>query len=110
MKGKYTLFKGRDQQYYFNLKAPNGEIIGHSEGYTTKQSAQNGIESTRVNSPLDSRYRIFVGRDNQFYFNLSASNGQILLQSEGYVSRQGATNGKESVKRYGPDATVVDQT
>ena len=110
MKGKYTLFRGNDQQFYFNLKAPNGERIGHSEGYTTKESAKNGIASTRINSPLDSRYNIFLGRDHQHYFRLNASNGQILIQSEGYVTRQGATNGKEAVKKYGPDAEVIDQT
>ena len=51
--GKYTLFKGRDGQYYWNLKASNGEILCHSEGYTTKQNAKNGIEACRNYSSDD---------------------------------------------------------
>ena len=52
--GKFTLFKGKDDQYYFNLKADNGEIIAQSEGYTSKQSAENGIASVRSNAPTAS--------------------------------------------------------
>lgn len=110
MKGKFQLFKGINGQYYFRLKAPNGEIIGHSEGYTTKQSAENGISSVRANAPYDSRYTIFQGSNDQYYFNLKAGNGEIILRSEGYVSKQGAENGKEAVKRYAPSAELEDLT
>ena len=108
--GKFTLFKGSDGQFYFNLKAPNGEIIGRSEGYTSKQGALNGIDAVRQNSPHDSRYEVFLGRDSQYYFNLKSANNQIILQSEGYASKQGAINGTASVKRYAPSAELVDLT
>jgi len=46
--GEFELFKSdKNGQYYFRLKASNGEIIARSEGYTTKASALNGIESIR---------------------------------------------------------------
>lgn len=44
---KFQIFKGKDDQFYFRLKAGNGEIICSSEGYTTKQSCQNGIEAVK---------------------------------------------------------------
>lgn len=43
--GKFEIFVGVDGQFYFHLKAENGLIIAASQGYTTKQSAQNGIEA-----------------------------------------------------------------
>lgn len=43
--GKFEIFEGADGKYYFHLKAENGLIIAASQGYTTKQSAQNGIEA-----------------------------------------------------------------
>lgn len=43
--GKFEIFIGADDQYYFRLKAENGLTIAASQGYTTKQSAQNGIEA-----------------------------------------------------------------
>ena len=49
--GKFTLFKGKNDQYYFNLKAANGEIICQSEGYVSKQGAENGIASVKENAP-----------------------------------------------------------
>ncbi len=30
------------------------------------------------------KFRIFVGKDGQYYFHLKARNGEIILQSEGY--------------------------
>lgn len=41
---KFQIFKGKDGQFYFRLRAKNGEIVCSSEGYTTLQSCRNGIE------------------------------------------------------------------
>ncbi|HYQ92238.1 MAG TPA: YegP family protein [Candidatus Competibacteraceae bacterium] len=38
-------------QPYFVLKAANGEIIGHSEQYTSGQGLENGIASVQKNAP-----------------------------------------------------------
>ena len=45
--GKFEIFIGTDDQYYFRLKAENNYIIAASQGYTTKQSAENGIEAIK---------------------------------------------------------------
>ncbi len=39
----------KNEEHFFVLKAGNGEIIGKSETYTTKQSCENGIESVKKN-------------------------------------------------------------
>lgn len=49
---KFEIFKGNDGKYYFRLKAVNGEIIAHSEGYSTKQGANDGIASVKKNAPI----------------------------------------------------------
>jgi hypothetical protein len=41
----------KDGLWYFHLKAPNGEIIACSEGYTTKDNCTNGIESVKKYAP-----------------------------------------------------------
>lgn len=38
------------QQYYFVLKASNGQTIAQSEMYTTKEGALNGINSVKANA------------------------------------------------------------
>lgn len=44
---KFEIFVGSDSKFYFHLKAENGEIIAASQGYTTKQSAESGIDSIK---------------------------------------------------------------
>jgi len=49
--GYFNLFKSdKNNEYYFNLKAGNHEIILQSEGYKAKASAENGITSVKANS------------------------------------------------------------
>lgn len=51
MAGKFELYQSPNGEFRFRLKAGNGEIIATSEGYTSKASAKNGIESVRNNAP-----------------------------------------------------------
>ena len=52
--GKYELFKGGrgNKQWYFRLKAGNGQVIAVSEAYESERAARNGIRSVRVNAPF----------------------------------------------------------
>ena len=45
--GKYVVSKRSNDEFQFNLKASNGEIILTSEGYKTKVSCMNGIASVQ---------------------------------------------------------------
>ncbi|MFW6225899.1 MAG: YegP family protein [bacterium] len=47
--GKFEIFKSKEQ-WYFRLKAGNGEIIASSEGYNTKQGAMKGVASVQANA------------------------------------------------------------
>lgn len=48
---KFELYTDKKGEFRFRLKARNGEIIATSEGYVTKASAENGIDSVRRNAP-----------------------------------------------------------
>jgi uncharacterized protein YegP (UPF0339 family) len=49
--GKFEVYTDKAGEFRFKLKAPNGEVIAVSEGYTSKKSCMNGIESVRKNAP-----------------------------------------------------------
>ena len=51
MAGKFELYKDKAGKFRFRLKAGNGEVIATGEGYESKASAKNGIESVRKNAP-----------------------------------------------------------
>ena len=107
---KFELKDTSDGQFMFNLKAPNSEIILTSERYTTKLNALTGIESVKVNAPLDARYQRKTSVADEPYFTLSASNGEVIGTSEMYSSKQAREDGIESVKTNAPIATVDDST
>lgn len=46
----YEVFEGKNGDWYWHLKAGNGEIIAVSEGYSSKQMAIHGIESVKKNA------------------------------------------------------------
>ena len=48
---KFEMYQDKAGEYRFRLKARNGEIIATSEGYKTKDSCINGIESVKKNAP-----------------------------------------------------------
>ncbi|WP_281232943.1 YegP family protein [Flavobacterium gelatinilyticum] len=108
--GKFVITKRTNGEFQFNLKAGNGQTILASEGYTTKAACTNGIESVKTNSQDDNRFDRKESSNGKPYFNLKASNGQIIGSSEMYESVSARENGIESVKKNAPDAAVDDQT
>jgi uncharacterized protein YegP (UPF0339 family) len=107
---KFTLYKDKSGEYRFNLKAGNGEIIGASEGYKAKASAENGIESVKKNATEESRYELKEAKNGKFHFNLKASNGQVILSSQMYASKDSAQNGIQSVMKNAADASTQDDS
>ena len=110
MPAKYALKTTSDDQYMFNLRAANNQVILTSERYTSKSAAENGIDSVRANSPVDARYDRLTSSSSEPYFTLKAANGQVIGRSEMYASSAARDNGIESVKTNGPSAPVDDQT
>jgi uncharacterized protein YegP (UPF0339 family) len=111
MSAKYEIFRStNDYQYYFRLKAPNGEIILASEGYTQKSGAQNGIASCQQHSPYDRFYTKLNDRNGNPYFVLRAANNQIIGRSQSYSTNSARDNGIASVKTNGSTTVIVDLT
>ncbi|GAB4036166.1 YegP family protein [Spirosoma gilvum] len=106
--GKFVISTRKNGEYQFNLKAGNGQVILASEGYSSKASCENGIESVRKNSVDDDRYDRKESVNGKYYFNLKAGNGQVIGSSEMYESVASRDNGIDSVKRNAPDATVEE--
>ena len=48
---KFEIYTDKAGEFRFRLKARNGEIIATGEGYKTKASCLNGVESIRKNAP-----------------------------------------------------------
>jgi uncharacterized protein YegP (UPF0339 family) len=108
MSAWFEINKSANGQFGFVLKAGNGETILRSEQYEAKASAQIGIASVQSNSQLDARYERKASSDGRAYFNLKASNGQVIGTSQMYASEQARDAGIVSVKTNGSTAAVKD--
>ena len=108
MPGYYAL-KPSGSQFMFNLKADNHQTILTSERYESKQNAQRGIESVRVNCRDDARYTRKSSKASEPYFTLTSTNGQTIGLSEMYSSTAAMENGIESCKRNGPSLDEREQ-
>lgn len=108
--GKFVITKRVNGEFQFNLKANNGQTIFASEGYKTKANCDNGIESVKRNAQDDAKFDRKIAANGKPYFNLKATNGQIIGTSEMYETVASRDNGIESVKNNAPGATIDDQT
>ena len=105
---KFEISKRVDEDFMFNLKAANGEIIMTSQGYSSKSACQHGIESVKANSFNKKMFISETAKDGSYYFNLTAVNTQVIGTSQMYTSTQGRDNGIASVRKNAPKAEIVD--
>ena len=108
--GKFEITSRKNGEFQFNLKASNGQVILTSQGYKTKASCLNGVESVKKNSQEAKRFEVKVSSNGKPFFNLMATNGQVIGTSQMYASEATMKNGIASVKRNAPDAVIVDLT
>lgn len=107
---KFQIFSGKDDQFYFRLRAENGEIILSSEGYTAKASCENGIRSVKENAVNSDRFERKTTKNGRPYFVLKAANHEVIGSSETYSSEQSRDMGIASVMSNAPIAPVEDLT
>ena len=112
--GSYDLCEASNGQFYFVLKAANGQVIGRSELYSTKSNATQGIHNVIevsgdylafVATRTGARFTVFEGQNGLYYFNLKAANGEIVLSSQAYSTEADAMNGTFAVAEVGTSSS-----
>ncbi len=106
--GKFEITTRKDGEYQFNLKASNGQVILTSQGYKTKASCLNGVESVKKNSQDEKRFERKVAANGKPFFNLMATNGQVIGSSQMYANEINMNNGIASVMNNAANAQIVD--
>jgi len=106
---KFEVYQSsKNKEFRFRLKADNGQTILSSEGYATKASCMNGIESVKKNSADAKRFTKTKTPSNMFRFSITAANSQIVGTSQNYKTESGRNNGIESVKRNAVKAEIKE--
>jgi uncharacterized protein YegP (UPF0339 family) len=107
---KYQIKKSVNGQFYWTLKAANGEqILRSSETYTSKYNCNASI-STSKKCIADGNFQKKIALNGQYFFVQVANNYEPIGMSEMYNSAQSRDGGIESVKRNAPIAPIEDLT
>ena len=120
--GVFKVLKS-DTGHVFHLVAANGETIGTSQVYSSKESCLVGVESVRTNAAVhvedlssegenlvNPKFEIFIDKGGEhFRFHLKAHNGEIILVSQAYTTKEGCNVGIKSVGTNAPDAVLEDE-
>ncbi len=93
-----------------------------SEGYEQHAGCLNGVKSVKSNCNAEiedltiegnrisnPKYQIFYDAKCGYRFHLTARNGELIAQSEGYQNKEGAINGINAVRKS-CDAEIEDLT
>ncbi len=109
-KPKFEIFKGKDDHFFFHLKAGNGEVILASQGYTAKASCKNGVDSVATNAADEANFEKKEAKDGRHYFVLHAANTQIIGNSQMYTTTSARDHGIKSVHTNATEAEIIDLT
>lgn len=74
----------------FRVVASNGRTVGTSEGYTAAASAKAGAELIVAGSRTLRKQVFRSENDRLWYWRLKGRNGEVVLSSEGYLSKHHA--------------------
>ncbi|MCA9037741.1 MAG: YegP family protein [Planctomycetaceae bacterium] len=108
MPAAFQIKKAKNDKFYFNLLAANGEVVLTSQMYASKATAKKGIASVQ-NSAADAEQSEARENDKgEDYFVLKAENHRIIGTSEGYSSKAAMNKGIKSVSKNGPTAEIED--
>ena len=107
---KFQIYQGNDDKHYFRLTARNGKNILSSQGYASKASCKNGIESVKNNGTSADRFEVKEAANGKYYFNLLAANKQVIGKSQMYANKQTCQGGIAAVQRTAAEAGVEDTT
>lgn len=94
--------------FSFTFSNKDDKVLIKSESYKQKTSAKNGIESVRKNCLLDERYEMKTAKNGKLYFNIKASNGQIVGTSAFFSNEEEQKSAISYLKKYAPKAKLEE--
>ena len=94
---KYQIYKDKSGKFRFHLLAGNTQVILTSEGYSSKAACNNGIASVMKNGTNKDNFIVNTAKNGKVYFNLIASNKEVIGSSQMYASRETLRKGRDSV-------------
>ena len=115
-RGKWVFYKlttqqegnnSKEEMYFFELRASNGEKLLESQEYTSLFGAKKGIE-THLNNIAKNNFKVCLTKKGTYIFKLMNAKGLLLCTGENYTTRAGCESAIESTKRFAETAAVEE--
>ena len=104
--GKFEWERFNDE-FSWDLKASNGQILCQAEGYTSKSGLLNSIEVFKKNVNEGS-FKVVKDKNDQFMFKLYTASGRVCAVGESYSSKASAESAANSVCSFTNKAELVE--
>lgn len=98
------------EPFSFRFTDDDGKTLLRSENYKARASAKNGILSVKKNASSEKRYERKTAKNAKLFFNLKATNGQVIGTSSMFADEQQREAVIELLSKEAADAQIDDQS
>ena len=88
---------------------PNETLKHLNNNHLNKKKMGKFVITMRKNSKTEARFEKKVASNGKPFFNLKATNGQVIGSSQRYASERTMKQGIASVMRNAPESPVVEE-
>ena len=104
---QFEIFQSKkDKKHYFRLKNNSGDVVLKSQGYSTKRTCMNGIQSVKKKTQVAERFAPQQTKSGKQWFNVVARNGQVVATSQRWDNARKCKSQITSVKKGAVKAKV----
>jgi uncharacterized protein YegP (UPF0339 family) len=108
---RFEIYKDKASEFRWRLLDADGAAMaGSGQGYTTKQSCKDGVESVKTHGASDkAKFEIYEDKGKEFRWRLLATNGNNIASSSGsFKSKADAEATIATLKKALPKASVEE--
>lgn len=105
---RFETYVGKNNEHYFRLVNQEGKVLLSSEGYTKRDGLLNGINSVKSNLPDLNNYELKTADNGKHFFNLKATNGQVIGTSAMWDSMELRDEWMKRLAKETPKPDVIE--
>jgi uncharacterized protein YegP (UPF0339 family) len=108
---KFEIYKDKADEFRWRLSSGDGKAMAASgQGYTTKQSCKEGVESVKKNGASDkAKFEVYEDKGKEFRWRLLATNGNNIAASSGSFKTKKECDAAIATLKKGLASAVVEE-
>ncbi len=106
---RFELYKDKQDEYRWRLKADDKNLATSGQGYKAKADCTHAIDRIKSDADTKLKFEVYEDKKKEYRFRIKAANGQVIgASSEGYKDRAEADKVVDEIKKGARDAEVVE--